>query len=72
MFWSWRRSAPALDLVTKKEKDRFLSRADQILQDLEIIKEFHKKVSLNDLDIENPWAVKNLISDLRDNGDYLR
>jgi hypothetical protein len=66
------RIADALDLLTKKEKDRFLAREPQILQDLETIGEFHKRVSLNDLDIENPWAVKNLISDLRDNAPYLR
>jgi hypothetical protein len=66
------RIADALAHVVKKEKESFLACELQVRQDLETIANFHKKVSLRDLDIENPYAVTNLFSDLKSFGPYLR
>jgi len=66
------RIADALAHVVKKEKEEFFACETQVRKDLETIEEFHKKVSLHDLDIDNPYAVTNLFSDLKSFGPYLR
>jgi hypothetical protein len=64
--------AEALGLVLEKKITEFLAQEEKVEADLATIAKFHERVSLKDADIENQWVVKNLFSDLKRYGAYLR